>query len=94
MNIMKRIIKRRYNLVFSFDEMENIFKALNSLNIQSNIACGNCGWKDADKWFVFFTATDYEMEKLFELIQEFSPYSYSNLMLTFAFEFQAFLQNP
>ena len=69
MNIMKRIIKRRYNLVFSFDEMENIFKALNSLDIQSNIACGNCGWKDSDKWFVLFTATDYEMEKLFELIQ-------------------------
>ena len=61
-NLLNRIITERYHLILNEEDVLNTVSVLNKHKIYNDMAMGNCGWADKDKWFINFTSTKAKWE--------------------------------
>ena len=54
----KQFIRTRCEVVIDEDRLADTIKILDSHKINSNLAIGNCGWMEVEKWYVRFTASN------------------------------------
>lgn len=64
MNLMERVIIRKRHLVLDRDDVLRALDVLGQNRIFNEISIGNCGWKDASKWFLTFNANGKKWESI------------------------------